>query len=130
MPVICRNPGIETAFSPYKSQTATFSKVDGAAVREKLSADERLICTEDTPKRGFWTYWGAPYLEAEYGILCFWDIELKHNRTLIVTALSEIRMQTLLDVVRDAIGEPIAPRYATTRITDSLRPAKAPRKPR
>jgi hypothetical protein len=123
MPIICPNPGVETSYGLVKPATAIFSEVAGDSLREKLDADPRLVNTEDTPRRGFWTYWGSPYLEAEYGILCFGDFELKNNRTLIVTALSEVRMQHLLGVVRDAIGD-VNPRIRREPVPRYLKPGR------
>jgi len=83
-------------------QSATFRAVDGAAMRERLMDDVRLYCTEDTPDRVFWTLWGEPALESEYGIICFGDIELRHRRTLVVSAMSAPRMAVLLDLLAEA----------------------------
>jgi hypothetical protein len=44
-------------------------------------------------------------------ILRFANLELRHDQTLGVTALSEIRMQSLMEVFHDAIGE-VNPRCA------------------
>jgi hypothetical protein len=128
MPVICRDPGVETVYSPFRSRKATFSKVDGRVVREKLKADERLITTEDTPARGFWTYWGVPYLESEPGIMCFGDVELNHNQRLVVTALSDTRMQVLLDVVREIIGDDVKSSLRHDPAQKILKPGRKHRK--
>ena len=108
---VCPNPGgTDRGFSLNKPQAARFRDVDGSAIRERLMADRRLRCTEDELARGFWTLFGDPLVEQEYGILCFGDIELKHNRTLVVGAMSDLRMQTLLALLReiadDLLGEP------------------------
>ena len=110
MVVLCRDPGAETLFSPCRPTTAILTPVDGAAMRQKLLADGRFNCAEDAPQRGFWTYWGDPYVESDHGILCFGDIELQHRRKLIVTALSETRMQVLLAVLREMLGDDIKPK--------------------
>jgi hypothetical protein len=129
--VICRNPGIETTYSPFRLQTAIISEVDGITVREKLNDDERLICTEDTPERGFWTYWGVPALKAPYGMICFGDIELKDNTTLEMSALSDIRMDILLEVVQAAVGEEIIPTLHRDPVYKVPKPGrKHRRKPR
>jgi hypothetical protein len=122
--VICRDPGVETAYSPFQSQIAKFAKVDGDVVREKLNTDERLITTEDTPARGFWTYFGEPYLESEHGIMCFGDFELNDNQQLVVTALSDTRMQVLLDVVREIIGDDAKPKLHREPAQKILKPGR------
>ena len=110
MVVLCPDPGVEETFSLCRGATITLAPVDGEAVRQKLLADERFKCTEDTPERGFWTYLGDPYFESEHGILCFGDVELQHKRKLIVTGLSETRMQVLLGVFREMLGDDIKPK--------------------
>lgn len=106
---ICPNPGME-GYSLTKPQNAIFHPVDGAAVRERLAADPRFRCTEDTPARAFWAFHGDPVIEDRYGLLCFGDLELKKNRILLVTAMSDLRMQTLLAVLQeiasDLLGDP------------------------
>jgi hypothetical protein len=73
-------------------------------------ADRRLRCTDEYPRNGFWILFGDPYVEETYGILCFGDIELKQGRTLVVDAMSDLRMETLMAVLReiagDLLGEP------------------------
>ena len=91
-----------------KPRTAQFNNVDNAAVREILHDDERLVCTEDTPERRFWTYWGVPALEAQDGIICFGDIELTGS-TLEISVLSDIRWTAVMDVVRAAVGNDAKP---------------------
>jgi hypothetical protein len=44
-------------------------------------------------------------VEDQYGILCFGDIELKQNRTLLVSALSDVRMRVLLDLLQEIAGD-------------------------
>ena len=112
MVVLCPDPNVEKSFSPCRAATITMplAPVDGEAVRQKLLADERFKCTQDTPERGFWTYWGDTYFESEHGILCFGDIELQHQRKLIVTALSDTRMAVLLGVLREMLGDDIKPK--------------------
>jgi hypothetical protein len=124
MVILCRDPGVETQFSYCRPATATLRPVDGEAVRQKLLADERLICTEDTPQRGFWTYWGDPYVEDDYGILCFGDVELQHRRKLIVTALSETRMGVLLAVIREMLGDDIKPKLRREAPYRVLKPGR------
>ena len=38
-------------------------------------------------------------MDVPYGTLCFGDFELQENRTLLVTALSDARMEVLLDLL-------------------------------
>ncbi len=98
---VCPSPDLR-GFGLLAPRSATFRAVDGAAMRERLMDDARLYCTEDTPDRVFWTLWGEPALESEYGIICFGDIELRNRRTLIVSAMSTPRMATLLDLLAGA----------------------------
>ena len=72
---ICPNPGLN-GYSLRSPQSATFENVDGQLLRMRLMEDVRLQCTEDTPDRGFWLYWGDPALDDQYGTLCFGDNEL------------------------------------------------------
>jgi hypothetical protein len=103
---ICPNPGgPDKGFSLTRPQTARFRNVDGDALCERLMADRQLHCTDDSPASRFWLYWGDPPIEEQYGILCFGDVELKGNRTLVVTAMSELRMQVLLALLRDIAGD-------------------------
>jgi hypothetical protein len=97
---ICYNPGAE-GYSLLLPQEALFKQVDGLTLRQRLDADPRLAIVDDTPEGGFWILWGDPALESEFGIICFGDIELIHNRELLVTAMSDLRMQTLLDLLQE-----------------------------
>jgi hypothetical protein len=117
---ICPNPGLD-GYSLRSPQSATFENVDGQVLRMRLMEDVRLRCTEDTPDRGFWLYWGDPALDDQYGTLCFGDIELKHNRTLLVTSLSDVRMRTLLDLLREIAADLVAApkmHYASAIVAD------------
>jgi hypothetical protein len=69
-------------------------------VYEFLQEDERLYCVEDTPQRAFWIYWGDPAFDLPYGTVCFGDFEWQENHTLLVTALSDVRMKVLLELLR------------------------------
>jgi len=119
---ICPNPGIpdEAGYSLVKMQSATFTRVDGASVRVQLMEDIRLRCTEDTPERGFWIYEGDPAIQTPQGIMCFGDIELQHNHTLFVTALSDLRMRILLGLLREDCGDLGRPKmhYDPVRVID------------
>jgi hypothetical protein len=44
-------------------------------------------------------------VEDQYGILCFGDIELTQNRTLSVSAMSDLRMRVLLDLLQEIAGD-------------------------
>jgi hypothetical protein len=106
---VCPNPGLR-GYSLLAPQTATFHPVDGPIIRERLMSDPRLRCVDESLESSFWIYWGDPALEDEYGILCFGDLELKDNHTLLVTAMSDLRMQMLLDLLQeiaeDCLGSP------------------------
>ena len=105
---ICPNPGLQ-GYSLMVLQSAMFTPIDGAIWRERLLDDIRLQCVEDGPQRGFWLYWGDPALDDQYGTLCFGDIELQQRRMLFLTAMSDVRMQTLLDLLNELAGEPLPP---------------------
>lgn len=101
---VCPNPNGK-GYSLLASQTAKFHPVNGTNLREQLMEDTRLYCVEDHIKKSFWIYWGDPALKDQYGINCFGDIELKQNRTLLVTAMSDLRMQLLLNMLKELAGE-------------------------
>ncbi len=96
---VCPNPG-KQGYSLVHGQSARFTDVPVDAVYAFLQDDERLYCTEDTPRRVFWTYWGNPAFDIPQGTLCFGDIELLESQTLLITALSDARMEVLLELVR------------------------------
>jgi len=121
--LVCRNSGIQQEHSLFIPQLATFTNISPDEVRDFLQDDVRVFCTEDTKQGTFWIYWGTPALETPHGILCFGDFELKKNRTLVITALSDIRMKTLLDVISPLnLGTPQIQREPI------IRPEKAVRK--
>ncbi len=101
---ICHNPDMD-GYSLVAPQSATFDQVDGQAIRERLSADMRLECVDEGLESSFWILWGDPAFEDEYGILCFGDIELKQNHTLLLTAMSDVRMRVLLELVQEIAGD-------------------------
>lgn len=105
--LICRDPGLPGAagYSVVKSQVATFTPVEGKAVRARLMDDVRLHCSHDGPEQSFWIYQGNPALKSPRGVMCFGNIELQQQRTLEVTAMSDIRMRILLDVVEENCGD-------------------------
>jgi hypothetical protein len=99
-------------FSLYASRMAEFRRVEFDTVKEKLSADSRLHHTIDEKDSCFWIYWGDPPVESKYGIICFGDLDLQQD-TLVVTALSEVRMKTLLDLLREHFGDTLPQREIT-----------------
>lgn len=101
---VCPNPGRQ-GYSLVKPQTATFRSVNGDVIRERLMADRRLRCTDNSQASAFWIFHGHPAVEDQYGFLCFGDLELKHNHTLLVTAMSDLRMQTLLALLQELAGD-------------------------
>lgn len=101
---VCLDPDME-GYSLLAPQSATFHHVNGAALREQLMEDTRLYCTDESMKSSFWVFWDDPAREDQYGVLCFGDFELKRNRTLLVTAMSDTRMQTLLNLVKELTEE-------------------------
>ena len=109
---ICLNPDGKS-YSLLASQSATFHRVDGTTLREQLMEDKRLYCVDDGLKSSFWIYWGDPGLENQYGILCFGDLELKRNSTLLITAMSDLRMQTLLKMLKELTGDELGKPYIT-----------------
>jgi hypothetical protein len=88
-------------YSLVRPQTARFTSAANQTVHAFLQNDERLYCVEDTSERAFWLYWGDPaYDTPSYGTICFGDFERQEPHTLLVSALSERRMEVLLDLLR------------------------------
>jgi hypothetical protein len=118
---VCPNPDAES-YSLLAPQEVMCKNVNSALVREHLMEDVRLQCVDDTINSAFWVYWGDPALDTlPYGTLCFGDIELKRNRTLYVTAMSDLRMQTLLTLLHDVLGDEFKPspiRYDAVTVID------------
>lgn len=122
---ICPNPGWDgTNFSLMSYESATFHGVNGPALRKRLMEDARLHCAEDRHRRSFWTYWGDPALKASLGIMCFGDFELMSKNpssqhcTLLVTALSELRLRLLLDFLQETAADLLkTPRLKTDPVT-------------
>jgi hypothetical protein len=76
-------------------------------------AERRLHCVDTSLQSSFWLFWGEPPVQDPYGILCFGDVELKDNTTLLLTAMSDIRMQRLLEILHECAGEYLdAPRLS------------------
>jgi hypothetical protein len=70
-----------------RPQSARFMNIPAEAVHAFLQNDEQLYGVEDTPQRGFWTYWGDPAFDTPpYGTLCFGDLELQENGMLLTDA--------------------------------------------
>jgi hypothetical protein len=103
---ICLNPDMD-GYNLMTPQSATFRSVNGAALREQLMEDERLYCTDDRIESSFWTFWGDPAWEDQHGVLCFGDFEIKKNQILVVSAMSDLRMQILLEVLKELSEEPL-----------------------
>ena len=115
-----------------QSQSARFKNIPTDAVYDFLQDDVRLYCVEDTPPRVFWVYWGDPALDVPYGTLCFGDLELRNNHTLLLTALSDVRMEVLLELVRPLnLGTPQMHKDPAPRLEKPVRkvsPGKRRRK--
>ncbi len=107
---VCPNPGAK-GYSLVEPQAATFRNIDGDALRERLMADRRLRCTDKSPDNAFWILHGHPPVEERVGILCFGDLELKYNRTLVASAMSSTRLQTLLALLREIAGDLLGKPY-------------------
>jgi hypothetical protein len=101
---ICPDPGM-TSYSFMEPQTATYYGVDGVALRERLMADVRLHCPTDEPDHTFWNFWGDPAVDDPYGTLCFGDFDLKKRRTLVVSALSGVRLRVLQEMLEEVAGD-------------------------
>ena len=97
---VCLNPGMQ-GYSLLRPQSARFTSVAVKKVHAFLLDDERLYCVDKAFPRAFWIYWGDPAYDApSHGTICFGDFELQESQTLLVTALSDRRMEVLLDVLR------------------------------
>lgn len=94
------NPGMQ-GYSLLRPQSALFPSLpDSEEVATFLNNDERLYCVEEKPHRMHWLYWGDPALDVlHYGTLCFGDLELRDHHSLLISALSDVRLETLLDVL-------------------------------
>ncbi len=108
-------------------QEVPIKVVDPPTLKQRLDDDPRLAITSDTPGGGFWILWGDPALEdPQYGILGFGDLELKSDGTLVVIAMSNLRMQILLDLLQEIAAECLGPVPKITK--KPLRPIKKKRK--
>lgn len=101
---LCPNPEGK-GYSLVAPQAATFRGFDQAALRERLAADRRLHRTVNEPEEEFWILWGDPPVEDDYGVVCFGDIQLHADGRLEVTAMSELRMRVLMELVQEAAGD-------------------------
>ena len=95
---VCPNPGMQ-GYSLVRPQAASFTNVDADEIYAFLQEDERLYCIEPGPEHSFWIYWGEIAFDAPYGTVCFGDFELQKDHTFVVTALSDTRMQVLLEML-------------------------------
>ena len=121
--LVCRDPDVQ-GYSLMLPQEVTFANVPTDAVYTFLQNDERLSCVEDAFPQAFWNYWGDPAFETPYGMLCFGDFELQEDRTLLVTAISDKRMQVLLDLLQPLnLGVPPIQRDPARRIDKPMRKA-------
>jgi len=119
---VCPNPGMHAGYSLLVPQSATFTNTSGDEIYDFLQDDQRLYCVEDTKQRMYWTYWGVPALKTPSGIVSFGDIELIKNRTLLMTAISDVRMNTLLDVISPLnLGTPQIQREHIIRLEKPVR---------
>jgi hypothetical protein len=119
--LVCRDPDVQ-GYSLMRPQEVRFANVPTDAVYTFLQNDERLSCVEDALPRAFWNYWGDPAFETPYGMLCFGDLELQEDRTLLVTAISDKRMQVLLDLLQPLnLGNPPIQHDPSPRIEKPVR---------
>jgi len=126
---VCPNPDM-MGYSLVAPQSARYYPVDGIGLREQLTKDTHLHCVENSAESSFWVYWGDPALRDEYGILCFGDIELRDNKTLIVMAMSNKRMNILLDLLKEITEDKLGAAEITYGKTDELIIDKLHYKPR
>jgi hypothetical protein len=97
---VCPNPGMQ-GYSLVHPQTARFTNIPADAVYAFLQDDERLYCVEERQQRAFWIYWGDPAFDTPpFGTLCFGDLELQGDDSLLVSGLSDARMEVLLGLLR------------------------------
>ena len=119
--MVCPNPGIPGEAGPQSDESAVgHISQRGRGVRAPASMDD-IRLRGDTPERAFWIYEGDPAIQTPQGIMCFGDIELQHNHTLFVTAMSDVRMRILLNLLREDCGRWIGqPRikYDVMRVID------------
>lgn len=101
---VCPNPDGQ-GYAWLKPQSATYRKINGDMLRQRLNSEPRLRCLDKSLVSAFWIFQGDPSIEDEYGTLCFGDFELKRDRTLLVTAMSNLRMQILLDLLEEIAGD-------------------------
>ena len=127
---VCHNPGLE-GYSVLVPQEALFKQVDAPTLKERPDDDPRLAIVEDTPTSGFWILWGGPGFETEYGVIGFGDLELRDDGSLLVTAMSDVRMQTMLDLLQEIAADCLDTPEISKDPTPQLRkPAKKDRKKR
>ncbi len=97
------------SYSRYAPQSATFEIADSATLARQLAADLRLLGQDENPDDGFWIFFGENPVRGPRGTLCLGDLSLKQGK-LVASALTKIRLEALLDVIRDVtdnkLGEP------------------------
>ncbi len=102
---ICHNPGAQD-FSFLAPQEALFKRVAAPTLKQRLDDHPWLAIVDDTPHGGFWILWGDFALEdPRLGIMCFGDLELRPDGSLLVTAMSDVRMQTMLDMLQETAAD-------------------------
>jgi hypothetical protein len=118
---VCSNPDMQ-GYSQVQPISARFTNIPADAIYIALQGDERLYCIEDTPQHVFWLYWGKPAFEIPQGILSFGDIELLDGHTLLISALSDPRMEMLLELVHPfKLGIPQIQRDPPSRLPKPVR---------
>jgi hypothetical protein len=88
---VCPNPGLQ-GYSLLHPQSARFAPITVDQVTAFLDDAPPLYAIGST----FWTYWGDPAYDTEFGTICFGDLEVDPDPSLLVTALSDVRMEVLL----------------------------------
>ncbi len=113
---VCLDPDGQ-GFSLLRPQSARFTNVPADVVYEFLQNDARLYCTEHNPQHSFWIYQGTPPFTSPAGTFCFGDFELLADNTLMITALSDNRMELLLELVQPLnLGTPQLEQYPVPRV--------------
>jgi len=119
---VCPNPDLQ-GYSLLRSQSALFTDIPDNEVYAFLEEKEHLHCVDDTPQEAMWLYWGHPaFKSSTLGIYCFGDFTLKKDHTLMITALSDIRMQVVLDLLHPLeLGAPRLQREPFPRLEKPAR---------
>ena len=121
---VCLNPDGE-GFSLLRPQSARFTNVPADEMYEFLQNDARLYCSEHNPQRTFWIYQGNPPFTSPAGTFCFGDFELLADNTLMITALSDTRMELLLELVQPLnLDTPQLEQYPIPRVDKPVQDAE------